>query len=73
VIETHKTSLHHMARMKLLSVNVGFPREIEWQGKLVRTSNFKSPGSSCVGALILTALNSILTLLDVPESVRQIR
>ena len=31
--------------MKLLSVNVGLPREIEWQGKLVRTSIFKSPVS----------------------------
>jgi MOSC domain-containing protein YiiM len=28
--------------MKLLSVNVGLPREIEWQGKRVRTSIFKS-------------------------------
>ncbi len=37
-----------MAPMKLLSVNVGLPREIEWQGKLVRTSIFKSPVSSQV-------------------------
>jgi MOSC domain-containing protein YiiM len=29
--------------MKLLSVNVGGPREIEWRGKLVTTSIFKSP------------------------------
>ncbi len=29
--------------MKLLSVNVGLPREIEWKGKLVRTSIFKAP------------------------------
>jgi MOSC domain-containing protein YiiM len=28
--------------MKLLSVNVGLPREIEWKGKLVRTSIFKT-------------------------------
>jgi MOSC domain-containing protein YiiM len=28
--------------MKLLSVNVGVPREIEWKGKLVRTSIFKA-------------------------------
>jgi MOSC domain-containing protein YiiM len=27
--------------MKLLSVNVGLPREIEWKGKIVRTSIFK--------------------------------
>jgi MOSC domain-containing protein YiiM len=31
--------------MKLLSVNVGLPREIEWKGKIVRTSIFKSPVS----------------------------
>jgi MOSC domain-containing protein YiiM len=29
--------------MKLLSVNVGLPREIEWNGKIVRTSIFKTP------------------------------
>jgi MOSC domain-containing protein YiiM len=29
--------------MKLLSVSVGLPREIEWRGKLVRTSIFKEP------------------------------
>jgi MOSC domain-containing protein YiiM len=29
--------------MKLLSVNVGLPREIEWKGKFVRTSIFKAP------------------------------
>src|SRR5262249_19599553 len=28
--------------MKLLSVNVGLPREIEWKGKIVRTSIFKA-------------------------------
>jgi MOSC domain-containing protein YiiM len=29
--------------MKLFSVNVGLPREIEWKGKVVRTSIFKTP------------------------------
>ena len=29
--------------MKLLSVNVGLPRELEWKGKVVRTSIFKTP------------------------------
>ena len=29
--------------MNLLSVNVGLPREIEWKGKIVRTSIFKAP------------------------------
>lgn len=34
--------------MKLLSINVGLPREIPWQGKVVRTSIFKSPVSGTV-------------------------
>lgn len=29
--------------MKLLSINVGLPREVEWRGKVVRTSIFKAP------------------------------
>ena len=29
--------------MKLLSVNVGLPREVEWNGRTVRTSIFKAP------------------------------
>ena len=29
--------------MKVLSVNVGLPREVEWKEKLVRTSIFKAP------------------------------
>jgi MOSC domain-containing protein YiiM len=29
--------------MKVLSLNTGKPQEIEWQGKVVRTSIFKSP------------------------------
>jgi MOSC domain-containing protein YiiM len=29
--------------MKLLSVNVGLPRELEWNGKIIRTSIFKQP------------------------------
>jgi MOSC domain-containing protein YiiM len=41
--------------MKLLSVNVGLPREVEWQGKLVRTSIFKTavPGRTRVTSLNL--------------------
>lgn len=34
--------------MNLLSINVGLPREIQWQGRLVRTSIFKSPVSGDV-------------------------
>ena len=34
--------------MKLLSVNVGLPREVEWRGKTVRTSIFKAPVSGRV-------------------------
>jgi MOSC domain-containing protein YiiM len=29
--------------MKLLSVNVGLPREVEWDGRIIRTSIFKAP------------------------------
>ena len=29
--------------MKILSVNVGTPRDVEWRGKTVRTSIFKAP------------------------------
>ena len=29
--------------MKIISINVGRPREIPWQGQFVRTSIFKSP------------------------------
>lgn len=35
---------------KLLSVNVGLPREIEWQGKLVRTGIWKFSVSNRVFA-----------------------
>jgi len=29
--------------MKLISVNVGQPRTVEWQGRMVETSIFKAP------------------------------
>jgi MOSC domain-containing protein YiiM len=29
--------------MKVVSINVGLPREVEWRGKIVRTSIFKEP------------------------------
>ena len=34
--------------MRVVSVNVGGPREIEWQGRAVRTSIYKSPRSGRV-------------------------
>ena len=34
--------------MKLLSINVGLPRNVEWRGKAVRTSIFKAPVSGRV-------------------------
>ena len=34
--------------MKLLSVNVGLPREVEWNRRIIRTSIFKTPVSSRV-------------------------
>jgi MOSC domain-containing protein YiiM len=40
--------------MKLLSINVGLPREVEWQRKIVRTSIFKAPVS---GRIRVTTLN----------------
>ena len=39
--------------MKLLSINVGLPREVEWRGKLVRTSIFKAPVSGRVRVMRL--------------------
>ena len=40
--------------MKLLSVNVGLPREFQWKGKAIRTSIFKDPVAGRIG---LTKLN----------------
>jgi hypothetical protein len=40
--------------MKLLSVSVGSPRQIEWKGKLVKTSIFKFPRA---GPVRVTKLN----------------
>src|SRR5262245_16078995 len=34
--------------MKLLSVNVGLPRDVEWNGRTIRTSIFKAPVSGRV-------------------------
>jgi MOSC domain-containing protein YiiM len=40
--------------MKVLSVNVGQPREVNWRGKAVRTSIFKAP---VAGSVRVTTLN----------------
>jgi MOSC domain-containing protein YiiM len=40
--------------VKLLSVNAGLPREVEWRGKIVRTSIFKAP---VAGRVRVTKLN----------------
>jgi MOSC domain-containing protein YiiM len=40
--------------MKLVSINVGLPREIDWEGKTVRTSIFKAP---IPGRVRVTRLN----------------
>ena len=29
--------------MQVISVNVGLPRDVEWEGQIVRTSIWKSP------------------------------
>jgi len=39
--------------VKLLSINVGLPREVEWRGKFVRTSIFKAPVSGRVRVMRL--------------------
>jgi MOSC domain-containing protein YiiM len=39
--------------MKLLSISVGFPREVGWRGKAVRTSIFKAPVSGRVRVMRL--------------------
>ncbi len=31
------------AKLRVISVNVGLPREVEWSGKIVRTAIFKEP------------------------------
>jgi ferredoxin-NADP reductase/MOSC domain-containing protein YiiM len=36
-------ALHRALPMRLLSVNVGLPRDVEWNGRTVRTAIFKSP------------------------------
>jgi MOSC domain-containing protein YiiM len=43
-----------MSALKLLSVNVGMLREVDWHGKLVRTSIFKSP---MLGPIRVATLN----------------
>jgi MOSC domain-containing protein YiiM len=40
--------------VKLLSINAGLPREVEWRGKTVRTSIFKAP---LAGRIRVTRLN----------------
>ena len=35
--------MHAAFKMKLLSVNVGLPREVEWDGRIIQTSIFKAP------------------------------
>src|SRR2546422_10322875 len=40
--------------MKLLSINVGLPQEIDWRGETVRTSIFKAP---VAGQVHVTRLN----------------
>ena len=51
----HKACRHDpFAMMKILAVNVGLPRDVEWRGKAVRTSIFKAPVS---GRVRVTRLN----------------
>ena len=43
-----------MPPMKVISVNVGLPRTVEWKGKVVSTGIFKAPVS---GRIALRALD----------------
>ena len=52
VITLYISSLAYL--MKLLSINVGAPREVEWRGEAVRTSIFKAP---VAGRVRVTRLN----------------
>ena len=54
IASDHIHPYHDLVAMKLLSVNVGLPREIEWKGKVVRTSIFKTP---VVGRVQVARLN----------------
>jgi MOSC domain-containing protein YiiM len=45
-----------MSPVKLLSVNVGMPREVDWHGRLVLTSIFKSP---VLGPVRVATLNLV--------------
>lgn len=42
------------ARVKIVAINVGLPREVEWRGRTVRTSIFKAP---VAGAIPVRRLN----------------
>ena len=42
------------AAIRLMSINVGLPREVEWRGETVTTAIFKAPVS---GPVAVTALN----------------
>jgi MOSC domain-containing protein YiiM len=42
--------------MKIISINVGLPREIKWRGKTVTTSIFKAPVS---GSVLVKQLNIV--------------
>src|SRR5712691_7061232 len=44
----------HMRSMKLVSVNVGLPREVIWKGRIIPTGIFKEP---VVGRIKLRTLN----------------
>ncbi len=42
------------AQARVISVNVGLPREVEWKGRMVRTAIFKQP---VAGSIALRSLN----------------
>ena len=51
---------------RLLSVNVGLPRELQWQGKTVRTAIWKSPVQ---GLRMVRKLNQAMKELARPATI----
>jgi MOSC domain-containing protein YiiM len=53
-LEFTRFTWHYPHCMKIISVNVGLPREVTWQGRVITTGIFKEPFKS---AVMLRALN----------------
>src|SRR5438874_5778684 len=58
--------------MKLLSVNVGLPRELEWKWKIVRTSIFRAPVTGRVRVAKLNVEGDQQSDLTVPGGIYKV-